>query len=321
MSPLLLALLTFASLAVCFGGIAWLVRHYSAPMMARLRTLRKGDRGAQSEVTVMQDDRPQHAVERFLTGLGNSAGSTKEKPAEPELVKTKAPKVDLGLQLVQAGIRRPNALALLTGIRVALALGLVVIGAALAMIFNPRLLGTAFALAPIGFVLPRFLIAKMAAKRREEIQCHLPDAIDLLLLCVEAGLGLNAALVKVAEERSANADDLIGVELTQLAKELQMGVGRKDAFRNLAERTGAAEIRSLAAHLIQSERFGTSISQTLRLHAEGMRTHRRLQAEEMANKTQIKLLFPLIMFIFPPVMIVILFPAVMRLMEALKSLM
>ena len=119
---------------------------------------------------------------------------------------------------------------------------------------------------------------------------------------------------------SQSLEDPIGQELTQLAKELQMGVGRKDAFRALAERTGATEIRSLAAHLIQSERFGTSISQTLRLHSESMRTHRRLHAEEMANKTQIKLLFPLIMFIFPSVMIVILMPAVMRLMDALKTL-
>jgi tight adherence protein C len=99
-----------------------------------------------------------------------------------------------------------------------------------------------------------------------------------------------------------------------------VGVGRREAFRNLADRTGAAELRSLAAHLIQAERFGTSISSTLRTQAETMRTHRRLLAEEMANKTQIKLLFPLIMFIFPSVMIVILMPAVMRLIDALKVL-
>jgi tight adherence protein C len=321
MSPLVLAFLSFVSLALFFAGIAWLVRNWNAPMMARLRALGRGDLGEQAEVTVIQDDRPKHAVERFLTGLGKSTATEEKKPAQPELVKSTKPKVDLSMQLIQAGIRRPNALALLTGIRLALAAGLVVLGVAAASVFNTSLLPTAFALAPIGFVLPRFLVTRMAARRQEEIQRHLPDAIDLLLLCVEAGLGLNAALVKVAEERSTNAEDPIGQELTQLSKELQVGVGRKEAFRNLAERTGAAEIRSLAAHLIQSERFGTSISQTLRQHSESMRTHRRLKAEEMANKTQIKLLFPLIMFIFPSVMIVILMPAVMRLMEALKNLM
>jgi tight adherence protein C len=124
----------------------------------------------------------------------------------------------------------------------------------------------------------------------------------------------------VAEERSHSGEDPLGQELTQLAKELQVGMSRRDAFRNLADRTGAPELRSLAAHLIQSERFGSSIANTLRLQSDGMRTHRRLMAEEVANRTQIKLLFPLIMFIFPSVMIVILMPAVMRLMEALKNL-
>jgi len=126
--------------------------------------------------------------------------------------------------------------------------------------------------------------------------------------------------VKVAEERSNSGADPIGQELTQLAKELQVGMSRREAFRNLADRTGAPELRSLAAHLIQSERFGSSIANVLRLQSESMRTHRRLMAEEMANKTQVKLLFPLIMFIFPSVMIVILMPAVMRLIEALKVL-
>ncbi len=318
MSPLLLALLTFASLALLFGSVAWLVRHWNAPMMARLRAL--GRRNvAEAEASLMADDRPKHAIERFLEGIGESA--TPEKRVEPELVKTKKPKTDISQQLIQAGIRRPNALAVLMGIRVALMVSMVALGVIAASIFNTRFLPTAFALAPIGFILPRFVVARMAEKRRQEIQLHLPDAIDLLLLCVEAGLGLNAALVKVAEERSASSDDPIGQELTQLAKEMQVGMGRKEAFRNLADRTGATEIRSLAAHLIQSERFGTSISQTLRMHSESMRTHRKLQAEEMANKTQIKLLFPLIMFIFPSVMIVILMPAVMRLMDALKSLM
>jgi len=321
MSPLVLALLTFVSLALLFGGVAWVVRHWNAPMLARLRALGRRDGGPAAEITVITDDRPKHVLERFLTGLGKRTGPAKEAAPEPELVKSAAPKVTQAHLLMQAGIRRPNAAALLMGIRLILAGGLVLVGVVVASLFNPRLLPTAFALAPIGFVLPRFVVARMAANRRAEIQRHLPDAIDLLLLCVEAGLGLNAALVKVAEERSGSDRDVLGQELTQLAKELQVGVGRKEAFRNLAERTGAGEIRSLAAHLIQSERFGTSISQTLRLHSESMRTHRRLQAEEMANKTQIKLLFPLIFFIFPSVMIVILMPAVMRLMEALKSLM
>ena len=323
MSPLLLALATFVSLALLAGGVAWLVKNWNAPMFARLRALGQAPGvAAAGNVTVLTDDRPKSPLERLLTGLGRSTRpEAAREPVAPELVRHGPPKLDLAQQLIQAGIRRPNAMALLMGIRVALAGALAVVGLALTAVVSPKFVGSTFAFALVGFVLPRFIVARLADKRRSEIQSNLPDAIDLLLLCVEAGLGLNAALVKVAEERSYTGDDPVGQELTQLAKELQVGVARREAFRNLADRTGAPELRSLAAHLIQAERFGSSVSQTLRTQADTMRTHRRLMAEELANKTQIKLLFPLIMFIFPSVMIVILMPAVMRLMEALKVLM
>lgn len=321
MSPLALALLTFVSLALLFGGLARLVGEWNAPMLARLHALGRGEGAWTDEVTVIRDDRPKYAVERFLTDLGERTTSQRAESDTPGLETSAKPKKHLDRQLVQAGVRRRNALALLTGIQLVLAGGLVVLGVVAAGVLNTNLLPIGFALAPVGFALPRFVVARLAARRRQEIERHLPDTIDLLLLCVEAGLGLNAALVKVAEERSTSGDDLIGQELTQIAKELQVGVPRKDAFHNLAERTGVGEIRTLAAHLIQSERLGTSVSQTLRQHSESMRTHRRLQTEEAANKCQTKLLFPLIMFIFPPVMIVILMPAIMRLTQALKNLM
>jgi tight adherence protein C len=323
MTPEILALLTFLSLAVVAGGIAWLAKNWNAPMLARLRALNQPLGAAGGNVTVLAEDRPKNPVEKLLTKLGRRT----ERPANadaddlPALVRKNpdaAP--DLAAQLTHAGFRRPHAMALLMGVRLAAAGTMTVIGFGLATFVSPKLLPTCFALGLLGYVLPRFLVARIAAKRREEIQRSLPDAMDLLLLCVEAGLGLNAALVKVAEERSNSGEDPIGLELTQLAKELQMGVGRREAFRNLADRTGVAELRSLAAHLIQSERFGSSIANTLRVQSESMRTHRRLQAEEIANKTQVKLLFPLILFIFPSVMIVILMPAVMRLMDALKVL-
>jgi tight adherence protein C len=323
MTPLLLAFLTFLSLTVVAGGVAWLAKNWNAPMLARLRALGQPLGAASGNVTVMAEDRPNNPIQKLLTKLGRRR--TRAKAADdddlPALVR-KNPNAspDLGQQLVQAGFRRPYAMALLMGVRVALAGLMTLVGFGLATFVSPKLLPTCFALAMLGYVLPRFIVARIASKRREEIQRSLPDAIDLLLLCVEAGLGLNAALVKVAEERSNSGPDPIGYELTQLANELQVGMGRREAFRNLAERTGVAELRSLAAHLIQSERFGSSIANTLRVQSESMRTHRRLMAEEIANKTQVKLLFPLILFIFPSVMIVILMPAVMRLMDALKVL-
>jgi tight adherence protein C len=312
MTPIALALATFVSLAVLTLGTAWLAKHSHAGMFARLRALTQPAGATSASVTVLTDDRPKHPLEKLRT----------RPPKEPvaELVRQRSPKLDLGEQLTQAGIRRPNALALLMGIRIALAAAFFAVGLVLATVVSPNLLPASFTFGLIGFVIPRFVVARLAENRRSDIQRHLPDAIDLLLLCVEAGLGLNAALVKVAEERSNSGEDPIGQELTQLAKELQVGVGRREAFRNLADRTGAAELRSLAAHLIHAERFGSSIGSTLRTQAESIRTHRRLLAEEMANRTQIKLLFPLIMFIFPSVMIVILMPAVMRLLEALRVL-
>ncbi len=322
MSPLLLSLLTFLSLAVVAGGFAWLAKNWNAPMLARLRALGQPLGAGGGNVTVLAEEQPKNQVERLLTKLGRQ---TRAKNADdedlPALVRKNVDAApDLASQLMHAGFRRPHAMALLMGVRVALAGVFTLIGFGLATFVSPKLLPTCFALAMLGYVLPRFIVARIATKRREEIQRTLPDAIDLLLLCVEAGLGLNAALVKVAEERSHAGEDPIGLELTQLAKELQVGMGRREAFRNLADRTGVGELRSLAAHLIQAERFGSSIANTLRVQSESMRTHRRLMAEEIANRTQVKLLFPLIMFIFPSVMIVILMPAVMRLMDALKTL-
>jgi tight adherence protein C len=320
MSPLALSLLTFLSLAVVAGGIAWLVQNWNAPMLARLRALTQPLGAGGGNVNVLADDRPKTPVEKLLTKLGRGTAAVPHKEETTDDAKPRDAKPDLAQQLVQANFRRPNAMALLMGIRVALAGGLLVGGILLCAVFNPGVTPLAFPIALVGYVMPRFVVARLAARRRDDVQRNLPDAIDLLLLCVEAGLGLNAALVKVAEERSSSGEDPIGQELTQLAKELQVGMTRRDAFRNLADRTGAPELRALAGHLIQSERFGSSIANVLRMQSDSMRTHRRLMAEELANKTQVKLLFPLIMFIFPSVMIVILMPAVMRLMDALKVL-
>jgi tight adherence protein C len=319
MSPILLALACFVSMAVLTAGVAWLVRDWHAPMLARLRALGQSPQQAQSTVGVLTEDRPRSFLEKLLTKLGRR--TAEEADSTADLVRDAPVTVDLAQQLVRAGIRRSNGMALLMGIRIALSVGAGLVGVLLTALVSLQLLPLAGAFALFGFIMPRFILLRLAANRCAEIQRSLPDAIDLLILCVEAGLGLNAAIVRVAEERSAVSNDPIAQELNQLAKELQMGVGRREAFRGLAERTGAPELRSLAVHLLHAERFGTSLSTTLHTQADSMRTHRRLQAEEMANKTQVKLLFPLIMFIFPPVMIVILMPAVMRLVEALKVLM
>jgi tight adherence protein C len=320
MTPLALGLLTFGSLSALVLGIAWMVANSNAPMFARLRALTQppGSAPAAGTVRVLVDERPKGEIEKLLTRIGGRS-SPAEEPKH-ELVRSGPARPTVPQLLIQAGIRRPNAPALLMGIRMATAGALLLLGLPVASVLTPSLIPILMALTVVGYVLPRFVVARMAARRRDNIERHLPDAIDLLLLCVEAGLGLNAALIKVAEERGQGGQDPIAQELTQLAKELQVGMPRREAFRNLSERTGVSELRSLAAHMIQSERFGSSIGATLRMQSETMRTHRRLLAEELANKTQVKLLFPLILFIFPSVMIVVLMPAVMRLIESLSAL-
>lgn len=328
MSPVTLAVLAFLAIVATFGTAAlYLSRRQNRSVQVRLAALGDGvlgGRGSTGPISVLADDGPSSGFESFLVSLGRRSTRTADtqdgdEEDQPKIVRTK--KSGTAELLVQAGYRRPNAPALFMGLRIALALFLLGIGLLLSAIFNPALMGTAFCLGLIGYVVPGFLLARLATQRRNTIRQTLPDTLDLLLLCVEAGLGLNAALLRVAEERTANGADPIGDEFLQLSKELQVGLTRRDALRNLADRTGSDDVRALSASLIQSERLGSSIAQTLRAQAETIRIQRRLEAEEMANKVQIKLLFPLILFIFPTVMIVILFPAGLRLMAALGNLM
>jgi len=324
MTPVQLALLSFALVgAVTGAAVALLLHRQSRTVQARLASLTATPGAHAGPISVIADDAPASPMERVLTLLGRRGAAAKEDEADGDRAprpRDAAPGVPQ--LLVQAGFRRPNAYTLFMGLRVLLALCVLGVGVLVAAVVNPALMSSAFCFAAAGYVVPGIVLGRMARARREYIRQTLPDTLDLLLLCVEAGLGLNAALLRVAEERLATAPtDPIGEELLTTSKELQVGLARREALRNLAERTGSADIRQLSAQLIQSEKLGSSIAQTLRVQADTIRTARRLEAEEMANKVQIKLLFPLILFIFPTVMIVILFPAGARLLAALGTLM
>ena len=325
MSPAALSLLSFATVIVLFGGgFLLLSKRQTRAMQSRLASLNNPLGGGAVGGAAVEGP-----IEQFLVRLGTRTPKAPKKdaaehadaPEESTTALRKKKRAGIQDTLVQAGYRRSNAFALFMGLRIALALVVLALGLLIAAIVNPALLGAAFCFALFGYVVPGFVLARIAGQRRQYIRQTLPDTLDLLLLSVEAGLGLNAAMQRVAEERTANGPDPFGEELLQLSKELQVGLTRRDALRNLAERTGSDDVRSLSASLIQSERLGSSISQTLRAQAESIRTQRKLEAEELANKVQIKLLFPLILFIFPTVMIVVLFPAGLRLMEALGNLM
>lgn len=162
--------------------------------------------------------------------------------------------------------------------------------------------------AALGYFLPNVFLERRIAYRKREIFESFPDAMDLIIVCVESGLGLDAALARVSEEIHMISPTL-GEELHLINLELRAGSSRERALRNLALRTGVEDIDTLVAMLVQSDRFGTSIAQALRVHAENLRTKRRLRAEEAAAKIALKLLFPLIFFIFPSMLLVLLGPA------------
>ena len=172
--------------------------------------------------------------------------------------------------------------------------------------------------AGIGYALPGFVVARRTAARQKQIQNGLPDALDLLIVCVEAGAGLDAAIVKASEEL-AIAYPALAEEFRNITTETRAGKPRLEAFRNFAQRTGVDDVRALVSMLVQTDRFGTSIAQALRTHALTSRTKRRQRAEERAAKLGVKLVFPLVFCLFPALYVVVLGPAVIKIMHTLLN--
>ena len=228
----------------------------------------------------------------------------------------------LRLELVQAGFNHREAPGAFAGFRVlttaGLGLGNFVLANLVGLQQNEIFLVTAVALG-VGFVLPQMLLRWKQNKRKEELTLTLPDALDLLVICVEAGQALNAEIVNVGREMQFNAPEL-SRELNMVNREMRAGVSRTQALRNLALRTGVDDVRALVAVLIQSDRFGTSVAQALRIHAQSLRTRRRQRAEEAARKAPVKLVFPLVFCIFPELMVVILAPGMLEMFRALADM-
>jgi tight adherence protein C len=223
--------------------------------------------------------------------------------------------------LTYAGYRSQRAPAMYWGIRIAGAAVLAGLGAVTLPILGASALVTllaSFYLGALGYIVPLFIVRSRARKRQKQLILTLPDALDLLVVCVEAGLGLNQAFVRVAEEIYP-LSALMSEELHLLNLEIRAGVARDEALRNLFERTGVEDIRSLSLMLIQADRFGTSIANALRVHAETLRDKRKQRAEEAAAKTTIKLIFPLVICIFPAMFVVLVGPGLIQIVEALSG--
>jgi tight adherence protein C len=175
-------------------------------------------------------------------------------------------------------------------------------------------MGIPIGLCTLGYILPNIILDRLIKARQTKIREALPDALDLLVVCVEAGQGLNAALKRVADDLMESSP-IISQELLLVNLEIMAGLEREQALRNLGERTRVEELVSLCNVLIQSERLGTSVGQALKTQSDFMRTTRRQNLEGLAAKTPVKLVFPLLLFIFPAIMVVLLGPAFIQVSE------
>ena len=224
--------------------------------------------------------------------------------------------------LIRAGYRKNSAPAIYWGTRIAAAGGLAVAGLAMGQAWGANLPVTLMIvaeLAAVGYVVPMLLLKQKVRRRQHEIVITLPDALDLLVVCVEAGLGLNQAFVRVADEIRPLSETM-GEELHLLNLEIRAGHARDRALRNLFDRTGVEDVRALATMLIQADRFGTSIANALRVHSETLRDKRRQRAEEAAAKTTIKIIFPLVLCIFPAMFVVLVGPGMIQIAEAFMGI-
>ena len=218
-------------------------------------------------------------------------------------------------RLVQAGIRRKDAVVLFHGAQVGLALLLLAASISTGYIYRNILVVAAVSIF-LGIFLPDFWLTRRVNTRRERIQLAIPDALDLAVVCVEAGLGLDLALVRIAAELRQSHPDL-AEEFKLRNIEINMGRSRAEAFRNLAERTNVEDMKSLIAILIQTDKFGTSVGQALRVFSESLRVKRQQRAREHAAKLPVKMIPVMIVFIFPSIFVVVVGPGMIKIIRGI----
>jgi len=271
---------------------------------------------------------PRSILGKRLRELGGQQQTRNAKPALWERIKQAMDRLSQAIPLSSAGVSRTRAWLIHAGYRDAMDVnyyfGARILGVGLgfaSVVFfklfkgfdNPFLL---IGFAGLGFFLPRFILKRMIHARQQRIRLALPDALDLTVICVEAGLALDQALMRVGQDLHHAHPDLSD-EFHLVNLEMRAGKPRADALRNLVDRTGVDDIRSLVGTLIQTDRFGTSVAQALRVHSDSLRTERRQRAEEQAAKTTIKMVPPLVIFVLPSIIFVTIGPAVISLIHQL----
>ncbi|HTS49215.1 MAG TPA: type II secretion system F family protein [Bryobacteraceae bacterium] len=226
-------------------------------------------------------------------------------------------------ELIAAGYRNESAVAILFGLKIVLCAALVILGFLFrAQVTSNPVLGLVLVAAAgfVGYFGPNFYLDHLVDQRQEALRLSLPDALDLLVISVEAGLGLDQAIQYVARELSI-AHQALAEELGLLHLEIRAGKRRAEALRNLADRTGERELRKLVAVLIQTDKFGTSMAESLRTHSDFMRVRRRQEAEERAGKVGVKLVFPIFFFILPSMLLVAAGPGLLQVFKHLFPIM
>ena len=309
---LIIAISTFVAISLAMLGVYWLLYKPQSAATERLRRMGSKDGGMGNvQSVVLPDESPAADIAQRLAQPLN-------KLLPPSATEAKK----LQKQLMHAGFRSAEAPLIYRGIQLVSMAGFPLLVAGVCAL-TARPLQNALIYIILGFVagffLPRYFLGRVTRNRQRELRWGLADALDLMVVSVEAGLGLNAAMMKVASELK-DVHSAIAIEFELANLEIRVGRDRDEALRNLAERTGVDDLRSLVAMLIQTDKFGTSIAKGLRVFSDSLRTKRRQRAEQEAQKAAVKLLFPLACFLFPTLFIAILGPAALNLMDVLGKM-
>lgn len=309
----IIAISTFVCIALGMLGVYWLVYKPQSAATERLRRLAGRD-GMTADVgsTLTMPD------ENLATELAQRLATPITKLLPPSATEAKK----LQKQLMHAGFRSKDAPIIYRAIQLATMAGFpLLVAGACAVMARPLRSAIVYIMLAfvIGFALPRFALKRITNNRQRDLRWGLADALDLMVISVEAGLGLNAAMVRVSTELK-DVHHAIATEFELANLEIRVGRERDEALRNLAERTGVDDLRSLVAMLIQTDKFGTSIAKGLRVFSDSLRTKRRQRAEQAAQKAAVKLLFPLACFLFPTLFIAILGPAAINLIDVLDKM-
>ncbi|CAN5884743.1 type II secretion system F family protein [soil metagenome] len=313
MSLTLETLVPFAAfLAISLGawGTLSVLARRSSDAEDRLRRLM--DRARQGKGSSAQLIKKQDRIQKRFTDAANKLAGAVQPKDEASIGKIRA-------TLINAGFRQQSALQIFMTLKLIgllIGLGIAIPPVLMQIGLTTKGFGIILMVGAFGYILPGFVVERIKKKRQEAIFLGLPDALDLMVVCVEAGLGFDAAMRRVTVEL-ASAFTVLCEELNIYNFQVQMGRPRKEVLRDLGLRTGVDDVRTLAAVIIQAERFGSSIGSALRVQSDAMRTRRRQLAEERAAKTAVKIMIPLILFIFPGVFVVLVGPAGIKIAETM----